>query len=196
MNFWSLTARSMDIQPFGSEYDNECDNDGRAQFFDVGGVTFGNNPAVKVSPSLKRLISTFGWKDTCVSLNIKDQFTRYYITDGVANASRLDRSYTFGTVSPINCSAVALPFSDHLGFINEIDLGDTIIPEVPRTKPLFKSKPWVIQDRDFISKHEHFLPIWKRSLEGRVDILLWWDVVFKNRLKMLMIEHGAIMARH
>ena len=57
-----------------------------------------NNSEQKISPSLKSLISTFGWSDTCIQLNIKDQFTRYYSLNNTTNASRLDRTYTFGTV--------------------------------------------------------------------------------------------------
>ena len=118
-----------------------------------------NNPAQKVSPSMKNLIRTFNWTDTCVQLNIKNQFTRFYSTNDITHASRLDRTYTFGTVSSTCCNTIALPFSDHLAVINIVSLGEDVLPVVPRVRPLFKSTPWVILDPDFKAKLEHQLQI-------------------------------------
>ena len=126
---------------------------------------------------------------------MKNQFTRFYSTNNVTNASRLDRTYTRGTVSSRSCTTVALPFSDHLGVINELNLGGNVIPKIPRVKPLFKSSPWVIQDPNFKAKLKDQLPIWLQSLTGDTNILDWWDNVFKRRLKSLMIEHSSIMTR-
>ena len=77
----------------------------------------------------------------------------------------------------------------------DIDLGADVIPQVPRSRPLFKSSPHVINDPMFKNKLAASVPVWKQSRDLGMDILEWWDEVFKLRLKLLMIEHTKSMAR-
>ena len=82
------------------------------------------NTAQKMSPSLKRLITTFSWTDSFRYLHSKSQtFSRYYEHNKFGEgATRLDRQYHWGNVTVVEASYAGVAFSDHQVHIVKIQL--------------------------------------------------------------------------
>jgi exonuclease III len=73
-----------------------------------------NNPESKMSPSLKRVIQTFNFKDSYHCLYpTQKAFSRYYNINGQDGATRIDRSYNWGDVSTVSAWYESVAFSDH-----------------------------------------------------------------------------------
>ena len=75
------------------------------------------NQAEKISPSLKRLVSTLEWKDVFRLLHPDDLvYSREYDNAvHVAGATRIDHWYKYGDVTTIEANYVGVAFSDHGG---------------------------------------------------------------------------------
>ena len=59
-----------------------------------------------------------------------------------------------------------------------------------KSKPLFKSKPDVIQDELFKSRLQENLSLWYQVKNRGLDILTWWEIIVKPGIKKLLIERG------
>ena len=73
-----------------------------------------HNPASKVSPSLKRMISTFDMVDNFRTLySTSPVYSHYYHTTQLgAGATRIDRSYSWGDLKVVKASYEPVAFSD------------------------------------------------------------------------------------
>ena len=103
-----------------------------------------NHPEGKMSPSLKRLLKTFEWKDSFRALHPNiSTFSRYYETRGTAGGTRIDRQYHWGQIDPVNAEYTPLLFSDHLAHTIKINLPEPLARMCSqKSRPLFKEKRW------------------------------------------------------
>ena len=60
----------------------------------------------------------------------------------------------------------------------------------PKSKPLFKAKPNVIQDETFKCRLKDNFHLWSQVRDAGLDILTWWELVVKPGIKKLLIERG------
>ena len=143
----------------------------------------------KSNQKLKRLVNTFSWVDSFRQLHPNsEQFSRYYDNSVHGEgASRIDRMYHFGGLEIVEAKYVGVAFSDHLSLIVKIKLPENMQKmSSPKSKPLFKSKPNVIQDKLFKSRLKEKFKLWSTVR----DVLSWWELVVKPGVKKLLIERG------
>ena len=60
----------------------------------------------------------------------------------------------------------------------------------PKSRPLFKSKPFVIQDIKFKEKLKENLVLWSQVRQAGLNTLSWWEIIVKPGIKKLLIERG------
>ena len=60
----------------------------------------------------------------------------------------------------------------------------------PKSRPLFKSKPTVIQDEKFKLKLKEKMALWNQVRHAGLDTLFWWERIVKPGIKKLLIERG------
>ena len=151
------------------------------------------NQARKLSPSLKRLIRNFSWKDSFRSLYPKTKsFSRYYEHHRSGEgATRIDRQYNWGHLVIVEASYVGVAFSDHQALIVKIKL-PTASSRIlcPKSKPQFKAKPAVIRDNIFQARLKESFSLWYPIRQAGLDLLSWWEVVVKPGMKKLLIQRG------
>ena len=157
------------------------------------------NTSSNISKSLKRLVKNFSWIDSFKQLHPHDQqFSRYYDNSAQGEgATRIDRMYHYGQLKIIEASYVGVAFSDHLALIIKIKLPENMSKLIsPKSRPLFKSKPIVIQDKTFQTRLKSNFVLWKeiRKLTN-INILTWWELVVKPGIKKLLIERGQEINR-
>ena len=144
-----------------------------------------------MSPSLKRLIRTFSWKDSFRTLFPKSKsFSRYYDNERFGEgATRIDRIYQFGDMIAKEAQYVGLPFSDHFGLIVKFSLPpDFGKLTSPKTRSLFKVKPEVVRDSVFKTKLKEQFAIWTEvKINLHLDTLFWWETIVKPGIKKLLI---------
>ena len=132
------------------------------------------NAAQKQSKCLKRLVKTFSWVDSYRNLHPQtQQFSRYY--DNVVHgegASRLDRMYHFGGLTIVEAFYVGVAFSDHLPLIVKVRLPQNMSKlQSIKSRPLFKSKPNVIQDEIFKSRLRENINLWAQVKNNGLNVL-------------------------
>ena len=73
-------------------------------------------PEAKMSPCLKRLVNNFEWKDTFRTLHPEVRsFSRFYNNNRSGEgATRIDRSYYYGDLEPIEARYAPVAFSDQI----------------------------------------------------------------------------------
>ena len=151
------------------------------------------NQAQKQSKSLKRLLKNFNWVDSFRHLHPHSkQYSRYY--DNVVHGegpTRIDRSYHFGDIEILEAYYVGVAFSDHLSYIVKIKVPNAFKKlSSPKSKPLFKSKPDVIQDPIFKQKLKENFLLWSQVKNNGLDCLSWWELVVKPGVKKLLIDRS------
>ena len=63
-------------------------------------------------------------------------------------ANRIYRMYYYGGLEIVKAEYVGVAFSDHLAYIVKVRIPDKLSRLIsPKSKPLFKSKPEVIDDK-------------------------------------------------
>ena len=96
---------------------------------------------------MKRLVSTFNWKDSFRILHpdIKT-YSRYYSHDRTGvGASRIDRCYHWGDLVVKDAKYISLAFSDHLGMVVSFSLPDKMTKILsPKSRPFFRTSPDVV----------------------------------------------------
>ena len=106
-------------------------------------------------------------------------------------ASRLDRNYHFGNIKIIEVFYVGVAFSDHFSHLIKIELPKNAAKITsPKSRPLFKSKPAVIQDEKFKIQLKESLIMWHQVRHAGLDTLFWWETVVKPGIKKLLIARG------
>ena len=157
------------------------------------------NPDTKLSPSFRRLVSTFSWVDSYRALYPTTRsYSRYYDSDRFGEgASRIDRCYHWGGVTVLEASYHSLAFSDHMAHVVRYELPaplDRILS--PRSRPTFKVKPEVVTDPEFKVRLEEKMMIdWQPVRDFGVDVLVWWEELVKPGIRRLAIERGRELAK-
>ena len=97
----------------------------------------------------------------------------------------------------IEASYVGVAFSDHLALIIKIKLPENMSKLIsPKSRPLFKSKPIVIQDKTFQTRLKSNFVLWKEIRKStNINILAWWELVVKPGFKKLLIRRGQEINR-
>ena len=121
------------------------------------------------------------------------QFSRYYDNSVHGEgASRIDRMYHYGQLHILEAYYVGVAFSDHFALIVKFKLPENMSKLMsPKSKPLFKSKPEVIQDEVFQKRLELNFQLWLNVRQTTsLDVLSWWELIVKPNIKKLLIERG------
>ena len=157
------------------------------------------NASKKISNSLKRVVKNFAWVDSYRQLNLdSQQFSRYYDNSVHGEgASRIDRMYHYGQLHILEAYYVGVAFSDHFALIVKFKLPENMSKLMsPKCKPLFKSKPEVIQDETFQKRLKLNFQLWLNVRQNTsLDILSWWELIVKPNIKKLLIERGRELNR-
>ena len=152
-----------------------------------------NHPEAKMSPCLKRVVSTFSWTDTYRMLYPNNQcFSHFYSNTRYGNgATRLDRSYSFGNLIPTEAKYIGVAFSDHLSYIVSLSLPCQLqLLLSPKTRPFFKTTPAVIKDKVFQTRLADSMQEWEAVRAFGVPTLTWWEILVKPGIKKLAIERS------
>ena len=143
------------------------------------------NPESKMSPTFKRLVSSFQWTDSYRALHPADkQYSRYYSNTRGDGASRIDRCYHFGNIQVQSASYHPLAFSDHHAHIVTLLLPDPFARLLcPRVHPSFRIKAEVVQDETFLERLAEAMACWQEIRSFGLDVLVWWENVVKPGIK-------------
>ena len=155
-------------------------------------------PEAKMSPCLKRVTTTFSWVDTFRHLHPDCRvFSHYYGHHSAGGgATRIDRSYCFGEIKPLEAKYSSVAFSDHMSLIVKIQLPQSLSTGLcPRTRPIFKTKPEVITDPVFKARLSSSMKEWQEVRRFGVPVMTWWEVLIKPGIKKLAIERGKEISR-
>ena len=151
------------------------------------------NSQNKISPSFRKLVSAFNWKDSFRSLfPTKPQYSRYFSNDHQGEgASRIDRSYHWGEIYVHSAEYLSISFSDHLGlklsYILPAKLDRCLTPQ---TKPSYKIPPSVVSDDLFQTRLVESMTVWLQVKEQGADLLMWWQLIVKKGVKLLAQVRG------
>ena len=151
------------------------------------------HPDQKMSPSLKRLVNIFNWKDSFRSLYPDNNtYSRYYsLSNSGEGATRIDRCYHYGVIQVTQVSYVSVAFSDHMSQIVEINLPEYMTRSVgPKSRPLFKVKQNIASDLTFKERLKEEMIKWKKVRELGVSTLTWWEDLVKPGIRKLAINRG------
>ena len=110
-------------------------------------------PQNKLSPLCKNLIRAFSWSDSFRELHPRAvQYSRYQGADG-EGATRIDRSYHWGSLQVSDAAYHSISFSDHLSLRVTYFLPHKLDRHlVPQSTPSCKIPPSVVND-DLFQTH-------------------------------------------
>ena len=150
-----------------------------------------------MSPSFKRLVQTFQWKDSFRQLHpTSEQYSRYYGINRGEGASRIDRCYHYGEINIQSASYLPLAFSDHHAHIVKIILPD---PFAKLTCPIsdysFRIKTEVVNDLMFKESLRSAMQGWKNIKSFGLDTLIWWENIVRPGIKKLAKQRGRELIR-
>ena len=148
-------------------------------------------PEAKMSPCLKRLVNNFEWKDTFRTLHPEVRsFSRFYNNNRSGEgATRIDRSYYYGDLEPIEARYAPVAFSDHFSHLISIKLPVPVSKKLsPKSRPFFKTRPEIVQDRVFKSRLEKSMKEWEEIRGFGVPILTWWEVLVKPGIRKIALD--------
>ena len=105
--------------------------------------------------------------------------------------------YYYGDLTILEAFYVGVAFSDHFSFVVKFKLPERMSKLVsPKSKPLFKSKPEVIQDKTFQSILKQNFNLWLDVRKNTsLSVLDWWELIVKPNIKKLLIERGRELNR-
>ena len=157
------------------------------------------NQAEKMSPSLKRLVSTLEWKDVFRLLHPNDLvFSREYdnAVHG-AGATRIDRCYKYGDVTTVEANYVGVAFSDHCALVIKLKLSHLgQNSSSPKNSPLFKARPEAVKDEVFKANLREQYRVWETARDnGNIATLDWWERTVKPGLRQLLRMRGKELRR-
>ena len=149
-----------------------------------------HNQQTKISPCLKRLVSTFSWVDSYRFLYPQKLcYSRYYKTSRYFGASRIDRSYFWGALNVIEANYVSIAFSDHMAYIVKTTLPETLkVVSGPKYRPIFKIKEAVVKDEVFKSRLKKCMKEWEEVKSYGIPVLSWWELLVKPGIRKIAIE--------
>ena len=157
-----------------------------------------HNPVSKMSPSLKRMISTFDMVDNFRTLySTSPVYSHYYHTTQLgAGATRIDRSYSWGDLKVVKASYEPVAFSDHMGYVVSFTLPTPTTRILsPRSRPLFKIRTEIIADSIFQEWLGDSMADWKDVKDLGLDVLKWWEILVKPGVRKLAIQRSKELNR-
>ena len=156
-----------------------------------------HHPDAKMSPSLARMIKTFGWKDSYRISNLNRQvFSHYFKSGQQVGATRIDREYHWGAVNIVSSEYVPVAFSDHLGYLVESNIPNFDAPQrVPRGMPYLKISDEVAKDDLFKSQVSEAMGTWQIIKNNGLNVLTWWELVVKPGLRHLALNRSKVMKK-
>ena len=152
------------------------------------------NPEAKISPCFRRLASVLELCDSHRSVHPRsNDFSRYYVNDRFGSgATRIDRLYSYGNINPIKSSYIPIPWSDHYAQVVSYTLPDIISKKLsPRSKPIYKISPNVIDDELFQEQLKEAVLHWSELRDyHHYSLLQWWDLLVKPGIRKLAINRS------
>ena len=155
-------------------------------------------PENKLSPCLKRLVSTFSWIDCYRHLHPSIRNYSHYYSNHRAGtgATRIDRCYSWGEIVPVEAKYVSIAFSDHMSHIVRIELPEALSTVLSlKTRPVFKTRPEVVRDKVFQNRLTSNMKEWEEVRRFGVPVLTWWEALVKPGIRKLAIERGKELNR-
>ena len=121
-----------------------------------------------------------------------DIYSRYYTCPLAGpGASRIDRCYHWGLLSPVMAEYIPMAWSDHMAHIITFSLPSSVSRALsPRARPLFKIKPEVIKDPTFQSWIRDSMVCWKQVKDRGLNIIDWWEIIVKPGITKLAIKRS------
>ena len=156
-----------------------------------------HHPASKISPTLSRLVKSFGWKDSfrICNGNIK-HFSHYYTSGDQVGATRIDREYMWGEVEVLKSEYIPCAFSDHLGLLSEVKVTSISSKKIsPRGSPFLKIRDEVAGDKIFQHCVAESMENWKLIRCEGLNVLTWWELVVKPGLQQIALARSKEMNR-
>ena len=157
-----------------------------------------HHAAAKMSPCLSKLVGTFNMKDSFRILHPKAaSFSHFYHTIHQGEgATRLDRSYNWGSIRVIEAKYEPVSFSDHLSYTVSFSIPAPLARILsPRSRPIFKIKPDIIRDKIFQERLSDSMLDWQEVNDLGLDILTWWELMVKPGIKKLAIQRSKEINR-
>ena len=150
------------------------------------------NPETKISPSLVRLVKAFDWADSFRYIHpTATTFSRYYETRGTSGASRIDRQYHWGNITPVQAQYLPLAFSDHFAHIVKVKMPDQLARLCsPRNRPQFKVREEVARDQEFQERVQVAMEEWDQVRQEGLPVLAWWEMIVKPGIKKIAMERS------
>ena len=119
-------------------------------------------PEAKMSPCLRRLSQAFSWKDSYRAIYPAGNcFSHFYFSNG-PGATRIDRSYCYGDLVPVEAEYVPVAFSDHHAYIVTVQTPTQLQKMIsPKSRPFFKVSPDIVSDKLFKARLANNMEIWQ-----------------------------------
>ena len=159
----------------------------------ISNIDCTRHPESKMSPCLKRLVSTFSWSDSYRSLYPNTKcFSHFYSNARTGDgATRIDRAYFFGDLKVSAAKYVSVAFTDHLSYIVTLQVPTPLESLLsPRSRHFFKTTPAIVKDKVFQARLFNSMEEWKEVKAFGVPVLAWWEGIVKPGIKKLAIERG------
>ena len=127
-----------------------------------------------MSPALKRLVSSFSFKDSYRVLHPNENvFSHYHDQGKFGNgATRIDRQYHWGDLTILEAKYIGIAFSDHQALLVKVrfpNFGSKAV--APHLKPLFKAKPNVVKDPIFKQRLGDMFRGWIKIKDAGLDLI-------------------------
>ena len=155
------------------------------------------HPSAKMSPSFKKLVQVFKWKDSYRSLHPSaEQFSRYYGSIRGEGATRIDRSYHYGDIQISSAIYLPIAFSDH-----HTHVVTAVLPNpfkrlmCPKGNYSFRIKSEVVNDGVFQERLKESMEGWQNIRSFGMDVLVWWENIVKPGVKKLAQQRGREMTK-
>ena len=151
-----------------------------------------NFPDSKMSPCLARLARAFGRSDSFRVLHPNSTvFSRYYEARGSTGATRIDRQYQWGEIRTVKAEYIPVALSDHLAHTVHIQIPEPMIRMCsPSTRPMFKVREEVVQDKLFQDRLHLAMYEWEQVRKEGLAVLPWWEMIVKPGIRKLAMERS------
>ena len=118
-------------------------------------------------------------------------YSHYYMHGSKVEATRIDRSYVFGGLVATECSYKSIAFSDHMAYVNKINLPSSMSHCLtPKFRPVYKITPVVARDQTFQDRLAISMQEWNEVRNFGVPVLLWWEQLVKPGVRKLALNRN------
>ena len=145
-----------------------------------------------MSPSLKRLIKVLKLQDTFRTLHpAATNYSRYYNHRGGDGATRIDRSYSWGTMLVLEARYVPVAFSDHLAYVVKIKVPQSTCKVMSiKSRPFFKTSPEFVYDEEFQVRVATAMEEWDEVKALGMSVLRWWEIYVKPGIRRIALQRS------